>query len=80
MTSSIGPKPIQAEWQQGKFSPQGTMHKEIPGFLSLFHSHCGTSMRRVITFEKSDEGVRRVACNSWICQVCEGREYVSDDC
>lgn len=72
---SLNPETIKADWQRGGYSPADYSHKEAPGSLSLFHWHCGQRMRRVITFEKSNQGVRRIGCNSWICRVCKKRGY-----
>jgi len=48
--------------------------KEIPGYLSWFHWHCGVRMRRVICIEKTEQkGTRRVGCKGYICQVCDIR-------
>lgn len=55
---SKDPKPILAGWEKSEYSSY--MYREIPGSLSWFHYHCGIRMQRVISFEKSDEGVRRV--------------------
>ena len=76
---SVNPVPIQEEWKPGRFSPPGHFRKETIGDTSISHRHCGKPMKQVITHWKSDQGVREVGCNSWICQVCERREYRPDD-
>lgn len=70
---SMKPKPIRSQWYT-EGHVVGEL-KEVLGSITLFHWHCSTPMRRVITYQKSDEGVRRIGCNSWICQVCEIRQY-----
>ncbi|MBI4142962.1 hypothetical protein HY480_03755 [Candidatus Uhrbacteria bacterium] len=78
-TFSAVPVPVQGEWQQPAHAPPSVRKKEVPGVRSIFHRHCGTSMQRVITFEKiEDEGVRCVGCRSWICRICGKREYPTD--
>lgn len=49
--------------------------KEVLGFPTLFHWHCGRPMRRVVTYQRTDEGVSCVGCNSWVCLVCEKRRW-----
>ena len=73
ITVSVGPVPVKSNWFKRK-SVVG-VQKEKLGISTIFHWHCQIPMKRVILYQKTDKGIRRVGCTGWICQKCETRKY-----
>ncbi len=79
---SVKPDPIKSRWYRKAFI-SGQL-KEVLGSITLFHWHCGKPMRRVLEYSKTSDGVRKIGpsvlgVSSWICQICQKREYDDPD-
>lgn len=73
--SSAKAVPLKSKWF---FTSKATgFFKEVLGFKSLFHWHCGRRMIRVINYQTFHEDaivITRTGCHGWICPVCERRK------
>ncbi len=64
---------IESEWEASKYGEHE--YRELLRGISLFHVHCQTFMRRIIRYARSkNEGVRKLGCVGWYCEVCHTRE------
>lgn len=65
--------PIRREWFEKDGHPEA-LFKELPGNKSLFNSHCGCRMRRVIGFVQRDGFINKLGFVGWVCEVCDIRK------
>ena len=64
--------PLKNTWHEEK--PWAGKIKEVSGKKALFHWHCGVRMRKVIIFQKTDKGIRRLGYSGWFCETCGKRK------
>ncbi len=70
--------PIQNDWKSDTYR-RGEW-KEVLGSITLFHRHCKMYMRRVIAFTKhEDQGIKKLGCTGWFCEVCGIRKLPDVD-
>lgn len=75
-------KPLQPDWAPQRPAVGETPYevKEVLGGRALFRHHCGMRMHKVFVYHREGGHITRYgpSPNSWICPVCNAREYSED--